>query len=122
MERHENDLSGARRLGDEDDTSPLGREREALGHERETAGHPRDRVAHETEGTAERAAEVVEHKHPARPEQPDSSFAEGVDHKPDPPEEQLEPDFARGIRTGPEVEVEHRNRFSEGIEQIPTSE
>jgi hypothetical protein len=63
--------------------------------------------------------EKLEHKHPARPEQPDSGYAEGVDAKPDTPEEELEPDFARGVRTGPEEDVEVHRRFSEGIEQKP---
>ncbi|MBI5105168.1 MAG: hypothetical protein HZB46_09335, partial [Solirubrobacterales bacterium] len=74
-----------------------------------------------TEGgeAADRAAEVAEHKHPARPEQPDTGFAEGIDHKPDTPAEELEPDYARGERTGPEEDVEERGRFSEGIEQLP---
>ena len=71
---------------------------------------------------ADRVEEVAEHKHPARPEQPDSGFAEGVDVKPDTPEEELEPDYARGERTGPEVDDEVQRRFSEGIEESPTSE
>ena len=73
------------------------------------------------------------HKHPAQPDTPDSGFAEGVDHKPDTPDEELESDFARGVRGGPEAEVEHKGRFSEGvsgverrfsegIEESPTSE
>jgi hypothetical protein len=78
--------------------------------------HDQHSPAHDAPDAAE---EALEHKHPAAPEQPDSGFAEGVDAKPDAPEEELEPDFARGIRTGPESEVEHKGRFSEGIEQLP---
>jgi hypothetical protein len=59
------------------------------------------------------------HKHPARPEQPDTGFAEGVDQKPDTPDEELEPDFARGAREGPEAETERHPRFSEGAEELP---
>jgi hypothetical protein len=70
---------------------------------------------------ADEFEEVVEHKHPASPEQTggDEGFAEGFDHKPDTPEEELEPDFARGIRSGPDADAEVTRRFSEGIEQEP---
>ena len=87
------------------------------------------------------AAERREHKHPARPEQPDEGFATGVDQKPDSPEEEREPNYARGISgEGPPGTERHRlfsegaeeepdtpekeveRRFSEGVERKPTSE
>jgi hypothetical protein len=86
------------------------------GHQRPASG------SESVDKLNERADELEEHvedKHPAQPQQTDSSFAEGVDTKPDPPEEELEPDFARGIRTGPEADTEVQRRFSEGIEQEP---
>jgi hypothetical protein len=61
-----------------------------------------------------------EHKHPAQPDTPDSSFARGIEETPEnSPEKNLESDFARGAREGPEAEVEHKGRFSEGAEQLP---
>ncbi|HWM10964.1 MAG TPA: hypothetical protein VNO82_16535 [Solirubrobacteraceae bacterium] len=64
---------------------------------------------------------MEEHKHPARPEQPEEGgFAEGIEHKgPRTPDEEREPDFARGQRHGSEAELEHHGRFSEGAEEIP---
>jgi hypothetical protein len=59
-----------------------------------------------------------EHTHPAQPDQPDHGFAEGaeqVEH------EERDSDFARGVREGPEVELEHKGRFSEGQEELPDS-
>jgi hypothetical protein len=60
----------------------------------------------------------LEHTHPAQPDQPDHGFAEGAEEV---PHEERESDFARGVREGPEVEVEHKGRFSEGIEEFPDS-
>jgi hypothetical protein len=76
---------------------------------------------HEDRDALDALDEAVEDKHPAQPEQGagDTGFAEGLDHKPDMPDEELEPDYARGLRSGPEVEVEHRGRFSEGVEEEP---
>ncbi len=69
--------------------------------------------------TEDAAAEKLEHEHPARPEQGDSDgFAEGIDHKPDTPEEELEPNFARGISQEPPGGERH-GRFSTGEEQLP---
>jgi hypothetical protein len=59
-----------------------------------------------------------EHSHPAQPEQPDHGFAEGVET---PPHDERESDFARGVREGPEIELEHKGRFSEGQEELPDS-
>jgi hypothetical protein len=58
------------------------------------------------------------HTHPAQPEQPENGFAEGIEELPN---DEREPDFARGVRQGPEAELEHRGRFSEGIEEFPDS-
>ena len=75
----------------------------------------------EARDTADAVAETVEHKHPAAPEQtgPDEGFGEGAADGVKTPGEDLEPDYARGLRTGPEAEVEHKGRFSEGAEQLP---
>jgi hypothetical protein len=59
-----------------------------------------------------------EHTHPALPEQPDHGFAEGVEET---EHDERESDFARGQRHGPDAELEHRGRFSEGIEESPDS-
>ena len=58
------------------------------------------------------------HTHPAQPEQPDHGFAEGIET---PPHDERESDFARGVREGPDAELEHKGRFSEGIEELPES-
>ena len=58
----------------------------------------------------------AEHTHPAQPDQPDHGFAEGAEEI---PHEERESDFARGVREGPEIEVEHKGRFSEGAEELP---
>ena len=63
-----------------------------------------------------------EHSHPAQSVQPDTGFEEGMKRTPETPEEMEEPDFARGLRTGPASEVEDRNRFSEGQEQVADPE
>lgn len=66
------------------------------------------------------AAERLEHKHPARPEQgADAGFAKGIAQEPDTPEEELEPNFARGIAQEDPPGAERRPRFSEGIEELP---
>jgi hypothetical protein len=81
---------------------------------------PEDPNRHsEAEDAADAAAERIEHKHPAEPQGPEAGFAEGEKRFPGSPEEEAEPDFARGLRTGPEAELEHQGRFSEGIEQEP---
>jgi hypothetical protein len=85
------------------------------------------------------AAEVLEHEHPAQPDQHDENFATGVE-RPGAPEEEMEPNFARGISedpaggdrrgrfsTGEEVDPENpqnnvERRFSEGVERSPTSD
>ena len=67
------------------------------------------------------AAERLEPKHPARPEQSGEGFATGVDHKPDPPEEELEPNYARGISDEVPPGTERHGRFSEGAEELPDS-
>ncbi len=68
------------------------------------------------------AAEGIEDKHPARPEQgDDGGFAEGTDQEPDSPEEQLEPNYARGIAHEDAPASERHGRFSEGAEQRPDS-
>jgi hypothetical protein len=76
------------------------------------------------ERTAEdAAAERALHEHPARPEQPGEGFAEGYEHVPETPEEELEeerePNFARGISHEDPPGTEHHGRFSEGQEELP---
>ncbi len=60
----------------------------------------------------------LEHTHPAQPDQPDHGFAEGTEAIPN---DERESDFARGQREGPEIELEHKGRFSEGAEELPDS-
>lgn len=79
----------------------------------------RDETARAAE---EAAAERIEHKHPARPEQTDEGFATGVERKPDTPEEELEPNFARGVSHEDAPGTERHGDFSEGVERSPTSE
>jgi hypothetical protein len=96
----------------------------------------------ERERTAEEAAaERALNEHPADPDQVNEGFETGYDQRRDTPEEQEGPNFARGISqeppggerhgrfsTGeeelpeddPEKNVERR--FSEGIEESPTSD
>ena len=72
---------------------------------------------HETERTA--AEEHAVHKHPAKPEQKDDDgFERGYDQQRDTPEEELEPNFARGISQEPPGGERH-GRFSTGEEQLP---
>jgi hypothetical protein len=71
----------------------------------------------------EAAAERVEHEHPASPEQPHEGFGTGFHHGPETPEEELEeerePNFARGIAHEGPPGTEHHGRFSEGQEKLP---
>ena len=90
---------------------------------------------------AEAAEEKALHEHPAKPEQTDEGFETGYDQRRDTPEEQLEPNFARGISAEPPGGERHgrfstgeeelpeddpeknvERRFSEGIEESPTSD
>ena len=77
----------------------------------------------ETARTAEEAAaELIEHEHPARPEQThDEGFERGYDQKRDTPEEELEPNYARGISREDVPGTEKHGRFSEGQEELPDS-
>ena len=87
------------------------------------------------------AAEKLEGKHPARPNQVDEGFQTGYDQARDTPEERLGPNYARGIsgedvpgnerqgrfsegaeQTGETPEKVVERRFSEGVERSPTSE
>jgi hypothetical protein len=56
---------------------------------------------------------------PASPEQTDEGFETGFDQAPDTEEEQREPNFARGIAHEEEPGTEHHGRFSEGQEDLP---
>jgi hypothetical protein len=71
---------------------------------------------------AEAAAQRVEHEHPAKPE-PHEGFATGYERGPMTPEEELEeerePNFARGIAHEVPPGTEHHGRFSEGQEELP---
>jgi hypothetical protein len=74
----------------------------------------------EKERTAEEAAaEQLEDKHPARPEQIDEGFETGYDQRRDTPEERLEPNFARGIADEDLPGAQRHGRFSEGEEELP---
>ena len=65
--------------------------------------------------------EKLQHEHPAKPEQThDEGFEQGYDQHRDTPEEELEPNFARGISEEPPGGERH-GRFSEGVEESPTS-
>jgi hypothetical protein len=77
----------------------------------------------ERDDDADRAAEEAERKHPARPEQEGDGYATGEAAEPKTPEEELEserePNFARGIAKEGPPGTEHRGRFSEGEEELP---
>src|SRR3954468_11902532 len=98
MERHD-DLSGARSasdLGGDRDDEPRragftdARDDDVTRGDRAGVRDDDAALAADRIDAADDLAERAEHKHPARPEQPDSGFAEGVDAKPDTPEEELE--------------------------------
>ena len=61
-----------------------------------------------------------EHRHspPADPEQESEGFETGYDQRRDTPEEELPPNFARGISEEPPGGG-HKGRFSEGEEELP---
>jgi len=71
----------------------------------------------------EAAAEQAQNEHPARPEEPGEGFATGYEHAPETPEEELEeerePNFARGISREDAPGTERHGRFSEGQEELP---
>ena len=56
---------------------------------------------------------------PASPEQTEEGFETGFDQEPDSEKEQLEPNFARGIADEVKPGTEHHGRFSEGQEELP---
>jgi hypothetical protein len=67
----------------------------------------------------EAAAQRLEDKHPASPEQIDEGYETGYDQARDTPEERLGPNFARGIADEEDPELKHRGRFSQGEEELP---
>ncbi len=76
----------------------------------------------EHERTAEEAAaERLQDKHPADPEQTREGFETGYDQRRDTPEEELPPNFARGISAEPPGADRH-GRFSTGEEELPESD
>jgi hypothetical protein len=70
----------------------------------------------------EAAAEALDHKHPALPEQYNESFARGQTDLPHDPATEPGPNFARGVAAEPGPHAEEIGRFSTGEEDIPGSE
>ena len=68
---------------------------------------------------AEAAEERALHEHPAKPEQTDEGFETGYDQARDTPEEELGPNFARGISREVPPGTERHGRFSTGEEELP---
>jgi hypothetical protein len=74
----------------------------------------------EKERTAEEAAEErALNEHPADPEQVHEGFQTGYDQERDTPEEELGPNFARGISREVPPGTERHGRFSTGEEDLP---
>ena len=74
----------------------------------------------ERERTAEEAAaERALNEHPADPDQVNEGFETGYDQQRDTPEEELGPNFARGISREKPPGTERHGRFSTGEEDLP---
>jgi hypothetical protein len=70
----------------------------------------------------EAAAEALDHKHPALPEQYNESFARGQTELPHDPALEPGPNFARGVAEEPGPHSEELGRFSRGEEDLPESD
>ena len=76
----------------------------------------------ENRTTEEAAAEEPDHRHPARPEQYNESFARGQTQLPHDPATEPGPNFARGIAAEDGPHGEDEGRYSRGEEALPDTD